>query len=105
MSYPKKTKGYRGITVEGIRYRWLLRSGPEGSWVTLQGTESGGQQAVVWLRGVPDFWLSFPGPATRIVNITPKLVRRMVQQALAQGWEPMQRGGMVSLDYVEEEGR
>lgn len=68
----------------------VLWSGARDCKVTLQGPESGGQQAIVWLRGYPDFWLAFFAPSRQIV-VTPKLVRRMIQQALAQGWEPTQQ--------------
>ena len=98
MSYAKKTKGYRGITFEGARYRWHFRSGAHDSTVTIQGAKSGGQQAVARFRGCPDAWLAAPALTGRIL-VTPRTVRRMIKQALARGWQPASRAEPVTFDY------
>jgi hypothetical protein len=102
MSYAKKTNGYRGITVKGTRYRWCFRSDAQDSTVTLQGTESGGQQAVAILRDCPDPWITFPA-ATRWVLVTPKIVRQMIEQALARGWNPTRRAAPVTFYYEPDD--
>ena len=103
MSYAKKANGFRSITVEGAGYRWCFQSGRDNSTVTLQGRESGGQQAVVAMRGLRDPWLAFSDGDARIVSVTPRLVRRMIQQALARGWEPSRRAAPLTLDYEPED--
>jgi len=99
MSYPAKTKGYRSISVEGVRYRWRFVAGKDDGTVTLQGGESGGQQAVVTLRDAGDPWLALSEGKARFFVVSPKLVRSMVTQALAAGWEPGKRGAAVKLDF------
>ena len=98
MSYAKKTNGYRSITVEGTRYRWCFRSGARDSTVTIQGAESSGQQAVAKLRDCPDPWLAAP-TLTRQIVVTPRIVRRMIEQALAQGWQPTRRAAALTFYY------
>jgi hypothetical protein len=101
MSYARKTGGYRGITVDGARYRWRFRADARHSTVTLQSAEfSGGQQAVARLRDCPDPWLAAPD-ASRRVLLTPRLVRRMIQQALARGWQPTRRATGITFDFVD----
>ena len=102
MSYAKKTNSYRGITVEGTRYRWCFRSGAQDSSVTIQGVESSGQQAVARLRDCPNPWLAAPA-LTRQILVTPKIVRRMIQQALARGWQPTRRAAPVTFDYEPDD--
>ena len=86
MSYAKKANGFRRITVEGAGYRWCFRPGRDDSTVTLQGSESGGQQAIVTLRGVRDPWLAISDGDAQFVSVTPRVVRRMIQQrCLAAG--------------------
>jgi hypothetical protein len=91
MSYATKTKGYRSITINGVRYRWRFVAGKDDGTVTLQGGESGGQQAVVTLRGWKDPWLALSDGNAKPFVVSPKLVRSMVTQALAAGWEPGKR--------------
>ena len=99
MSYAKKTNGFRRITVEGGGYRWCFRSGRDDSTVTLQGSESGGQQAIVTMRGVRDPWLAISDGDAQFVTVTPRVVRRMIQQALARGWQPSRRAAPLRFDF------
>jgi hypothetical protein len=80
MSYAAKAKGFRSITVEGVRYRWRFVAGKVASSVTLQGCESGFQQAVAVLRGVRDPWLAFSDRAARFTTISPGTVRCMIRR-------------------------
>jgi hypothetical protein len=99
MSYPTKAKGFRSIIVEGVQYRWCFRSGSDDSRVTLQGSESGGQQAVVVLPGVRDPWLAVSDGGAKVTTVSPKIVRRMIQHALSVGWQPARRGAPVRFDF------
>jgi hypothetical protein len=99
MSYPTKRKGVRNIVVEGVRYRWCLRTGVDDSHVTLQGEMSGGQQAIVAVRGMRDPWLGISEGSVDFIKISPKTVRLMIQQALESGWKPSQRRGSLKMDY------
>src|ERR1051325_817058 len=103
MSYATKAKGFRSITVEGARYRWCFRSGKDDSTVTLQGGESGGQQAIVTMRGVRDPWLAFSEGEVKFLTVSPRIVRRMIQQALGQGWQPAQRAAPFRFDFDTHE--
>jgi len=103
MSYPTKTKGLRSITVDGARYRWRFHSGRDDSKVTLQSSDSGGQQAIVTLRGFRDPWLAFSDGYAKFVPIPPKLVRRMIHQAIAAGWKPARRAAPVRFDFKSHE--
>lgn len=103
MSYPKKTNGFRHITFEGAGYRWSFRSGRDESTVTLQGSESGGQQATVTMRGLRDPWLAFSDGDARFVSVTPRMIRRMIQQALARGWQPTRRAAPLTFDYEPDD--
>jgi hypothetical protein len=103
MSYPTKTKGYRNITVEGVPYRWRFNSGKDHSTVTLQGSEPGGQQAIIKLRGWRDPWLNFSDGTAKSVTFSPKMVRRMIQEALAAGWQPTRRAAAIHRDFETHE--
>ena len=103
MSYPAKAKGYRRITVEGVCYRWRFVSGRDDSTVTLQGGDSGSQQAIVRVRGLRDPWVAFSEGTAKFVTVSPKMVRRMILQALAAGWQPEQRAAPIRLDFESHE--
>ncbi|QIF02482.1 hypothetical protein [Roseimicrobium sp. ORNL1] len=102
MSYAKKTNSFRRITVDGAVYRWRFRFAEHDSTMTLQGTESSGQQAIVTMRGVRDPWLNFPAPDVKLVTITARIARRMIQQALARGWKPTERIAPFTFDHEPE---
>ena len=99
MSYATKAKGFRNITVEGVGYRWRFAANNEDSSVTLQGSESGFQQAVAILRGLRDPWLAFSEGDATFVTISPKMVRSMVRRALADGWQPSRRAKPMKFDF------
>jgi hypothetical protein len=99
MSYANKKKGFREITVEGICYRWRLRTGVDDGRVTLQASDSGGQQAIIAVRGARDPWLCIEQCSPELTTVSPKIVRRMIQQALAAGWQPAQPGTTIKLNF------
>jgi hypothetical protein len=99
MGHAQKAKGFRAITVDGASYRWCFRSGAEDSTVKLQGTNSGGQQAVVTMRGVRDPWVAFSDGNAEWISVTPRIARRMILQALARGWQPARRAAPLRFDF------
>ncbi len=99
MSYARKTKGFRTINVDGVQYRWCVRTGPDHGTVTLQGRESGGQQAIVTMRGLRDPWLAFSDGQAKFFTVLPKMVPRLIQQALAHGWQPAQRAAALRFEF------
>lgn len=99
MSYAAKAKGFRNITVEGARYRWRFVPGKDDSAVTLQGSESGFQQAIATLRGFRDPWLAFPDRPGKSALISPQVVRQMIRHALSAGWQPRRRAAAFQFDF------
>ena len=97
MAYPRKSKGYRRIIVDGAAFRWRFDTdGPESS-VTLQGGEHSGQQAWVTLTDVPNWWQSFPQSDYRPVVVRPRHVAHLIRVALSRGWTPTQQRSQVNL--------
>jgi hypothetical protein len=90
MSFPKKAKGWRSITVNQQQFRWRFRLGDNSSPLTLQGHLSSGQRVIVRLEGWRDPWLSIPykQPPNVPAIITPKFVSEAIHFALTQGWKP-----------------
>jgi len=98
MAYASKTRGFRQITVAGVRYRWRLHMHEHGSIITVQSAKaSSGQPAQAMLPDHPDPWIHFPTPVPNI-TVTPALVRRVVERALALGWRPQAR--VKSLQFT-----
>lgn len=95
MALPKK--GTRTITVEGVRYRWLIRKQPtycEGAFAThfsvaVERAEPPGACALLLGAGFPrpDNWLGEPS-----ISVTPRLVAASIRAALAAGWRPERKG-------------
>lgn len=100
MTYPKKAKGFRNITVNEVSYRWRLRMEQKDSTVTLQGQESSGQQAIVTLRGVNDPWLAMPQTKTDKFIVTPATIRQLINEALRRGWKPNERMAPIKFEFV-----
>jgi hypothetical protein len=72
-------KGTRLITVEGVRYRWVVAPNDEpGLGVVVEAADSPGQRMVTWVE--------------HGTTISPWLVREVIAHALAQGWSPRARG-------------
>jgi hypothetical protein len=91
MSIPKKQS--RLIQVGSRRYRWRVRGRVTESQgvadsnlaLAIEGADSaGGSVLVAELPGLhPSNWLDLPG-----ISVTPKLVTRIIRQALEEGWQP-----------------
>ncbi len=102
MSYARKAKGFRSIRVAGVEYRWCVRTGRDYARVILQGGESGGQQAVVTMRGLRDPWLAFPDSQTKFFTVSPKMVPSIIHRALALGWQPARRMAPLRFEFEVE---
>ena len=94
-------KGSRHIVVEGVTYRWLVRSKPTycqgltwGSASFAVELENSGQSTLVVTLDAPrpDNWVGEQGLA-----ITPSLVSQAIKQALERGWKPETKGSAYEL--------
>ena len=109
MSYPKRAKGWRPITVDQRQFRWRLKIGSEekGNSLHLQGSRSSGRQVVIALKGWFLLW-DFVGHFDKLPNnpheITPKFVSQCITFALMNGWEPEHSGSPLLLDYENNSG-
>ncbi|EKK02630.1 hypothetical protein RBSH_02045 [Rhodopirellula baltica SH28] len=99
MAFPHK--GSSAITVDGVEYRWRVRSRPtycQGaleSWMTFA-VQTAHDPRTVLLVTVdalrPDNWIAENANA-----ITPALVAHCIRIALADGWRPNANGSAFSL--------
>ena len=101
MTIPQK--GSRPLTVDGVRYRWSVRSRPTYSQGIGQGPlsfavvndDAPGSTLVVTLDAMrPDNWLQEPSAV-----VTPKMVELAIRKALADGWHAAQGGGAFALQF------
>jgi hypothetical protein len=99
-------KGARRITVEGVRYRWVVS--PDDGYMVLvaEAVDVPGQRLEAFFR-YHDVYEAAGGGALRIVgqrrSISPKVVQRVIMTALARGWRPLQRGlGAFRVHDAEE---
>jgi hypothetical protein len=96
------SKGSREITIDGVRYRWLVRRRPtyhQGlAWSPLtfvvEQAESSGARLIVSMGAAhPSNWV-----AARSVAVTPGIVEEAVRSALSRGWVPARPGPPHRLD-------
>jgi hypothetical protein len=75
-------KGTRLITVNKVRYRWVVAPDDEpGRRIVIERAEAPGQRMVTWVD--------------HGAVITPHLVAGVIQQALDQGWTPERRATQI----------
>lgn len=75
-------KGTRLITVDGVRYRWVVAPDDEpGMGIVVERAEAPAQRMVTWV----DYG----------AVVTPRLVAGMIRQALDQGWTPERRAAQI----------
>ena len=93
MALPRKHS--RVIDVGGVRYRWLVRSRPTywqgiGDSMTC-GVSLAEKPASILLvdfsSARPDNWVERSSGV-----VTPRVMRDVIETALAQGWDPRERG-------------
>jgi hypothetical protein len=102
MTIPKK--GRRLVTVGDSEYAWRIRKKPTYSQATAQGSMTLAIQAnVADARSVllvdvkisrPDNWITSHQTAVK-----PAMVREMITEALATGWQPLSSTGTFQLEY------
>ena len=100
MSYTKRARGLRRITVQGTTFRWRFSPKERAGLLAVYGPTSGRQPLSVTLRGWHDPWLGCPAArANEPAIIRPKFVRRAILYGLANGWLPGQVGAALCVDY------
>lgn len=95
MAIPKK--GSRTVTVNGVRYRWRIRSRPTYGEAAYTGGFSVAVERAepplgcVLLLAAPfprqDNWLGHASKA-----VTPRMIASSIEGALARGWQPEHPG-------------
>ena len=101
MAFP--LKGSTEIVVDGVSYRWRVRSRPTydqqlDSPMTFAVQASVDPRCVLHIktdRLRPDSWCS-DGP----VAVTPQLVADCIRKALSEGWEPNADGSAFKIAAV-----
>lgn len=115
MSYPKRAKGWRQITIDGRLFRWHFdgevvdRTAPHPRETTavlkLQGSASSGRQVRVTLSHWYSPW-DFIGQLHRLNNEPPVVTARFAEQAirfaLDHGWEPDVAGEPLNMMYEDK---
>lgn len=103
MSYPKRKKGWRTITVNQRKFIWRLGIGVKNTNVVLRGPLSSCRQVIIRLHGWYDIWNWPIGHFDKFPNnppvITPKFAAQAIDFALKNGWQPNQSGVPIYLDY------
>jgi hypothetical protein len=104
MSYAKRTRGLRIITVQDVEFRWRFLPEENNSVLVIYGSTSGCQPLRVTLRGWRDAWLSVPSANTNEPSvIKPKFVSQAVIYGLANGWLPSQAGPSLCVSFKDGE--
>lgn len=104
MAIPKK--GSRRIIVDGIEYRWTIRSKPTYS----QGAFGDNLTAAVELLSNPGVVLSVTFPWIRCDSwignpekpVTPKDIALCIRAALESGWQPDGQGPVFTYVHKEQ---
>jgi hypothetical protein len=99
-------KGSRPLVVDGVAYRWSVRSRPTYDQalgdspltIAVVNDESPGSTLVVSMDGPrPDNWMRAPG-----VQVTPATIERAIRKALSHGWRSAQNGSPVLIALTAE---
>ena len=103
MSYPKKAKGWRSLTLNNQQFRWRFILKAEDSLLKLQASSSASQQAVIVLRNWRNPWLSTSVLPNELKILTAKFASQAVEFALQNGWKPDKAGAAIRFEYTNEE--
>jgi len=96
-------KGSRPIVVDGISYRWIVRSRPTYSQALgdsplsfAVAVETAPASTLVVRMGAsrPDNWMQETG-----VIVTPAIVERAIRSAITAGWRAHQNGKNFVLEF------
>ncbi|HEY0074440.1 MAG TPA: hypothetical protein VGB77_10080 [Abditibacteriaceae bacterium] len=106
MGYPKKTKGWRKIVVDGQTFRWRFTEDYYlqcGARVDIQ-AEPNRQQLSIALAD-HFTWVEFAkgtrGAKKNFFPITPKLTAKAILFGLANGWQPAQSAFPMRAVYED----
>ena len=101
MSYPRKSRGWRTISIDRQVFLWHFDPGHGHAYLKLQGGEKGGRQAIIYMRDWHDVWLHMPDkmPPNAPYIVTPQFVELAIRFALTHGWTPDQNGEMLRFGY------
>lgn len=79
MALPKKSKGWRQITIDGTVYRWRFDANESKGWLTIRLDESGSPNHKIDLPNASDPWINFnDGKKVVWTSITPKNVADII---------------------------
>jgi hypothetical protein len=96
-------KGLRKITVNHENYSWKVW--PNRGYVVLvveQSSKKGRRLEVKIKTDINDYWVEFPNVDELVLKImTPKDVSIIINEALAHGWEPSEKGKPMSFIFEE----
>ena len=109
MAMPKK--GTRSITVDGVKYRWLLRKRPDYpptlAVVVVEQDGIGGSVAVLETPYLEfDPWLHLDRsqrPSPTLETISPADVEGYIRTAMQAGWKPEAPGPAFTLKISEQQ--
>lgn len=97
-------KKSRTITINGEIFRWGVSPG-SGYLVFVAELEAiKGQRIEVYIESdIHDYWANFPYiESLNLRLIKPKVVRRMIIQAMSFGWDYKKSGKPIVFDLIEE---
>ncbi len=102
MALPKKKS--RIITIDGIKYRWLV--GPNDGYNVFVAQKEGvdGRIIEVYFKtDISALWVEFPNvDHLNLKVINPKDSETIIRQALQLGWDPEEKGNPVVYDLIDD---
>ena len=84
-------KGTRTIHVDGRSYRWTVAPDSMVMWIVVERDGGGGQRMEASV-GYVDIRADDGAGLRQRATVTPKAVSRAIAHALAEGWQPDERG-------------
>ena len=102
MAFPKKK--LRTISVDGIKYHWLV--GPNDGFNVFVAQKEGveGRRIEVYFpTEINSRWTEYPKTAnSNLKIIKPKESESIIRQAVRLGWNPEQKGKPVKYDLIDD---
>jgi hypothetical protein len=99
-----RKKNSRIITVENVRYRWVISPNNGYCVLVVQKDEVAGSKLEVYFNtDINSFWVTFPNVADlNLKLLKPKEVESIIRQALEQGWKPDERNNSLAYDLIDD---
>ena len=88
-------KGSRKIAINGNHYLWKASNKSGSLIVAIQDPSSNGQMLIAKIAS--DIW-DMTEWERAVGPVTPKLVEKIIDLALTQGWQPKQKGTVLELE-------